>query len=171
MSMKYFQKNDLNDLDEIVDLVNAAYRGVDGQKRWTTEAHLVQGNRLHLEDFRRDITCGNTEFYVGYLEEKLRCCIAIKRYDHITEFGTFAVDPDLHGFGYGTELLNFAEATARPYSSTFQVTVVSQNKDLLAFYQRRGYKETGQKLAYPVGQNVGNPITQNIDLTVLQKSV
>ena len=169
--MKYVRKSDLEDLDVIVDLVNSAYRGVDGPRRWTTEAHLVQGDRLVIEDLRRMIADGGTEFYVGIVDTRLVGCIAIKRYGPVTEFGTFAVDPNLHGFGYGKDILCFAEATASSYSSTFQVTVVSQNSDLIGFYQRRGYKETGQRLAYPIHQNVGKPKIQNIDLTVLQKNV
>lgn len=167
--MKYFQKTDSDDLDVIVKLVNSAYRGIEGSRRWTTEAHLVQGDRLVLEDLRRLIRSQDTEFYVGYLDENLISCIAIKKYGAITEFGTFAVDPNLHGLGYGKDLLSFAESKASTYSSIFQVTVVSQNSDLVRFYQRRGYKVTGQRLAYPTEQNVGKPKIKNIDLTVLQK--
>lgn len=169
--MKYVQKTDLNDLDAIVDLVNSAYRGLDGSKRWTTEAHLVQGDRLTKNDLRRLISDNDSEFYVSYIDGNLVGCIAVKRYGPITEFGTFAVDPNLHALGYGKDLLNFAESKASSYSSVFQVTVVSQNSDLVRFYQRRGYKETGQRLAYPTDQNVGKPKVKNIDLIVLQKNV
>ena len=169
--MKYSHKSDFDNLDMIVDLVNAAYRGIDGSRRWTTEAHLVQGDRLVLEDLRRLITDSDTEFYVGYLDGNLASCIAIKKYGPITEFGTFAVNPSLHGLGYGKDLLSFAESQASFYSSIFQVAVVSQNLDLIGFYQRRGYKETGQRLVYPTDQNVGKPKVKNIDLTVLQKNV
>lgn len=169
--MKYFQKSDSGDLDVIVDLVNSAYRGIDGPRRWTTEAHLVQGDRLVLEDLRRLITDSDSEFYVGYLDGSLISCIAIKRYGPITEFGTFAVDPSLQGLGYGKDILSFAESKASSHSSTFQVTVVAQNSDLVRFYQRRGYNETGQRLTYPTDQNVGKPKVKNIDLTVLQKNV
>ena len=169
--MKYFQKSDFEDLNLIVDLVNSAYRGIDGPRRWTTEAHLVQGDRLILDDLRRLIADCDSEFFVGYLDGNLISCIAIKKYGPVTEFGTFAVDPSLQGFGYGKDILSFAESKASSYSSAFQVTVVSQNSDLVGFYQRRGYKETGQRLAYPIGQNVGKPKVKNIDLTVLQKNV
>lgn len=169
--MKFIKKTDSKGLNEIVDLVNAAYRGTGGEKRWTTEAHLVQGDRLAIEDLEREIATGSTEFYLSFIEEKLVGCIGLKHFGQITEFGTFAVDPNLHGYGYGKELLNFAETVARTNSKTFQVTVVSQNRDLLQFYLRRGYQETGDRLAYPEDQNVGKPRVPDIDLSVLKKSV
>jgi GNAT superfamily N-acetyltransferase len=168
--LKCVRKTDTNGLSHIVDLVNAAYRGTQGERRWTTEAHLVQGDRLAIEDLEWEITAGSTEFYLGYAEERLVGCIGLKRYGYTTEFGTFAVDPLLHGYGFGKDLLGFAETVARTYSKTFQVTVVSQNRDLLQFYVRRGYQTTGQILAYPEDLNVGKPKVPNIDLTVLQKS-
>lgn len=163
--------HDANGLEVIVSLVNSAYRGIDGPRRWTTEAYLVHGDRLTQQDLSQLITGGNSEFYVAYLDGSLVGCIALKSSGRVTEFGTFAVDPALHGLGYGKQLLSFAESKAGSYSSTLQVTVVSQNSDLVGFYKRLGYKETGQRLAYPTDQNVGSPKVKNLDLTVLQKNI
>lgn len=167
--LKYRQLSCQDNLDEIVELVNAAYRGVSGPRRWTTEAHLVQGDRLQKVDLERQVASGEIVLYAGYLDEKPVCCIALKRDDQVTEFGTFAVDPELHGLGFGKRLLDMVESSARPYSRIFQVSVVTQNADLIRFYERRGYSRIGQTLAYPVGQRVGEPLIEDISLTVLQK--
>ena len=106
--MKYKQLSCQDNLDELVELVNAAYRGVSGPRRWTTEAHLVQGDRLQKEDLERQVASGEIALYAGYLEEKSVCCIALKRDDHVTEFGMFAVDPALHGLGFGKQLLDLS---------------------------------------------------------------
>lgn len=169
--MKYLQKTDYNDLDKILALINTAYRGLGGERRWTTEAHLIEGDRLDQDGLRALISSDNSQFYVGYLANEPACCITITQYGKTAEFGCFAVDPNLHGLGYGKALLNFAEACARPYSTLFQVTVVSQNTQLLDFYKRRAYVDTGQTQAYPTQQNVGKPKIPNIELRVLQKKV
>src|SRR5690606_22431586 len=127
--MKYRQLSCQDNLGEIVELVNAAYRGVNGPGRWTTEAHLVQGDRLQKVDLERQVASGKIVLYAGYLDEKPVCCIALNRDDQVTEFGTFAVDPELHGLGFGKLLLDMAESSARPYSRIFQVSVVTQNID------------------------------------------
>lgn len=167
--LKYRQLSCQDNLDELVELVNAAYRGTSGPGRWTTEAHLVQGDRLQKVDLERQVASGEVVLYAGYLDENPVCCIALKRDDQVTEFGMFAVDPALHGVGIGKQLLDMAESEARPYSRLFQVSVVTQNVDLIRFYERRGYSRTGETLAYPVGQRVGKPIIEDISLTVLQK--
>ena len=167
--MKYRQLSCQDNLDEIVELVNAAYRGASGPRRWTTEAHLVQGDRLQKVDLERQLSSGEIALYAGYRDAKPVCCIALKQDGQVTEFGMFAVDPGLHGLGLGKQLLDMAESEARPYSRLFRVSVVTQNVDLIRFYERRGYSRTGEILAYPVGQRVGEPMIEGISLTVLQK--
>ena len=168
--MKYKIKKDLQNLKEISDLINSAYRGSEGNGRWTTEGHLVKGDRIHLNDLEQMILDENIDFVVGYTNNKPIACIAIKCHEYIIELGTFAIDPYLHGKGYGKELLAFAEKYASKYGNLFQVVVVNQNLDLINFYKRRGYLETGQLLPYPVHLNIGEPIIDDINLTVLQKT-
>lgn len=167
--MKYRQLTSTDHLDGIVALVNAAYRGVSGARRWTTEAYLVLGDRLQMPDLVRQLASGEVLLYAGYLDDRPVCCIALKPDGPVTEFGTFAVDPELHGLGYGKQLLEMAESTARPFCSVFQVSVVSHNTDLVRFYERRGYSRTGQTLPYPVDQRVGKPVMEDISLVVLHK--
>lgn len=155
--MKFIKKTDSKGLNEIVDLVNAAYRGTGGEKRWTTEAHLVQGDRLAIEDLEREIATGSTEFYLSFIEEKLVGCIGLKHFGQITEFGTFAVDPNLHGYGYGKELLNFAETVARTNSKTFQVTVVSQTEICFSFTCAVVIKKPGIGWPIPKTRTLANP--------------
>lgn len=100
--LKYRQLSCQDNLDELVELVNAAYRGTSGPGRWTTEAHLVQGDRLQKVDLERQVASGEVVLYAGYLDENPVCCIALKRDDQVTEFGMFAVDPALHGVGIGS---------------------------------------------------------------------
>ena len=169
--MKCIRLTDYRQLDRIVTLINAAYRGTTGQGRWTSEAHLIQGDRIRAEALSHMILNNHMALYVGLLDERIISCIALKQIGHITEFGTFAVEPELQGLGYGKALLDFAEHIASAYSHLFQVVVVSQNTDLIHFYKRRGYVETGVKLPYPVDQHVGDPVISNIDLTVMQKHV
>ena len=168
--MYYHFKTDDADIDAIVDLINRAYRDTNGVHRWTTEHHLIAGDRITVAGLRQTICDASTDFILGYENDKLVGCIAIKYVNDIAEFGTFAIEPDYQGMGYGNMLFAFAEQHALQNCQTFQVTVVSQNLSLINFYRKRGYTELAGKLPFPVNQNVGQPIDENLDLTVLQKA-
>lgn len=173
--MRFRIHTSLNGLEPLQRLINAAYRGNDGPGRWTTEQHLVAGDRIHRDALVSLIQHPQTELIVGVegmagVEEgNVVSCIAIKQLEDAVEFGTFAVAPALQGLGYGAQLLDFAEAHARRYRLPFQVCVVTQNTQLIRFYERRGYVRTGALLPYPTDQNVGQPKRHDISLTQLVK--
>ncbi|MEE2733535.1 MAG: GNAT family N-acetyltransferase [Pseudomonadota bacterium] len=165
----------LNGLERLLLLINGAYRGNSGARRWTSEQHLVAGDRIHRDALVSLIQHPQSELIVGVegmegVEEgDVVSCIAIKQLTDAVEFGTFAVAPALQGLGYGAQLLDFAETHARRYGLPFQVCVVTQNTQLIRFYERRGYARTGALLPYPTDQNVGQPKCLDISLTQLVK--
>jgi N-acetylglutamate synthase-like GNAT family acetyltransferase len=162
----------ISDIEALVELINRAYRGTQGKKRWTTEQHLVTGDRITRSALLDLIGCDDVDFIVGeQWENNIGACIAIQYQGAVAEFGCFAVKPELHGQGYGKQLLQFAEQKAKQKSDLFQVSVVNHNEDLIQFYVRRGYKKTGSVLPYPVDMNVGLPKAEGIALVLLQKPV
>ena len=52
----------------------------------------------------------------------------------------------------------------------FIMVVVSQREELIAFYERRGYKKTGEILEYPVHLNVGIPAVAGLTIEYLEKN-
>lgn len=169
--MNFILKTDHDDIDRIVSLINRAYRNTDGERRWTTENHLVEGDRITLDAMEALINNPDIDLVLGMKNDKIISCLSAKRASGYIEFGTFAVEPSMHGHGYGARLLHYAEDLYRQHTSFFQVTVVSQNQELMNFYIRRGYKVQDQRLPYPVQQNVGVPKIEDIDLTVLRKAI
>lgn len=169
--MQFCIQYNLEGLDRILSLINGAYRGTTGAGRWTSEHHLVSGDRIDGESLISLIEHPDSELIVGYDDTIAVSCIAIKQLAGVVEFGTFAVAPDLQGMGFGSRLLSYAETHAQPYGNRYQVCVVSQNTDLIHFYERRGYVRTGEMLPYPVDQNVGKPKIADISLTVLEKNL
>jgi len=155
----------------LVALINSAYRGVEGAGRWTTEHHLVAGDRIDLNALETLINDSSCEFVVAEEDEQIWGCIALKYLGDRVEFGTFAVHPERHGAGLGSLLLAYAEDRARTRVAAFQVAVVSKNRALIQFYERRGYVYSGDSIAYPVHANVGEPKAPDLCLVVLSKAV
>lgn len=177
--MKYQHKTDTGNINYFVDLINAAYRGHDGNKRWTTEYGLIDGKRIRSDALTALINDHQNDFIIGLQKglhnglhyDKPVACINIHYQDGIAEFGCFAVDPDYHAEGSGTQLLAYAEQVASSNANVFQVIVVSKNLPLINYYERRGYQRNGASYPYPIHANVGKPRSDDLEMVVLQKSV
>jgi ribosomal protein S18 acetylase RimI-like enzyme len=79
------------------------------------------------------------------------------------------VKPELQAAGIGKRLLDTAEAYARSLGlDGVQMTVISVREELIAWYARRGYLPTGEKLPFPEEEALGVP-RQHIEFVVLEK--
>ncbi|HNL99876.1 MAG TPA: GNAT family N-acetyltransferase [Nitrosomonas sp.] len=152
----------------ICELLNSAYRGTDG---WTTEVDIISGKRADRNEIEAAIKLPNSYFFVANQSNQLASCIHITKKDDHAQFGFFAVQPSLQGNGLGTYVLKQAEifAKTRLYSKKLLMIVVSQRTELIAFYERRGYRRTGQVENLPA--NIGIPKRINLTIDYLEKSI
>jgi len=162
----------LIDIPELNILVNSAYRGETSKRGWTTEANLLDGLRIDEQtltgyfDDPNIILLKNTDETgqitgTVYLEAR-----ATKLY-----VGMFSVSPLLQGKGIGRDLLLAAETYAKRLNCrTLTMTVISIRHELISWYQRRGYKITGEMLPFHVDKKFGIP-KQPIELIVLEKDI
>ncbi|MCF6253795.1 MAG: hypothetical protein L3J38_03515 [Thiomicrorhabdus sp.] len=67
--------------------------------------------------------------------------------------------------GIGDKILSQAERFAAKTLNHIMI-VVSQRTELIACYQRRGYRKTGQIKPYPLNLNVGEPLSHCLTLRV-----
>lgn len=161
-----------NDITELNKLINSAYRGDESKKGWTTEAEILDGIRIDedtLGDYfkRADasiLKCCNEfgEIYgTVYLELK-----APQLY-----LGMFAVSPVSQGKGIGKMLLKEAELFAlKNQCDRIAITVISTRSELIEWYRRHGYVETGNSIAFEeIDKPFGDPKTSNIRLIAMEK--
>lgn len=84
----------------------------------------------------------------------------------------FAVRPELQGGGLGKVILAEAERTARNLWGTgeMRMTVIRQRDELIAWYERRGYRRTGQLTPFPYGdERFGIPQRADLEFELLVK--
>jgi ribosomal protein S18 acetylase RimI-like enzyme len=89
-------------------------------------------------------------------------------------FGMFSVDPQLQGGGIGKAVLDEAERIARDEWSlpVMRMTVIDIRDELIAFYQRRGYRRTGVFKPFPYGDaRFGLPKRDDLRFEVLEKAL
>lgn len=101
------------------------------------------------------------------------CCQLEHRGDH-AYFGMFAVSPDLQGAGLGKVIIAEAERIVREAWGARQMhmTVISVRDDLIAWYERRGYRRTGRMTPFPYGdERFGIPRRAGLRFELLVKEL
>lgn len=158
-----------HDVDDVVALVESAYRGEASRSGWTTEADLLDGQRTDSDEVASVVPHLLLAHQRG---ELVGCCVLETRADH-GYFGMFAVQPGLQGGGVGSRLLEAAEERARAAGLTrIEMTVLSVRTELIAFYLRRGYAELGEQKPFPYGDDrFGKPRRDDLVFTVLAKQL
>jgi ribosomal protein S18 acetylase RimI-like enzyme len=158
------------DVDAVVALVESAYRGDSSRAGWTTEADLLDGQRTDRDEVRSVLE----ELVVAQDEtgELVGCCTLVPKDGH-AYFGMFAVRPGLQGGGVGSQLLKEAETLAAEHGATYvEMTVISTRSELIDFYLRRGYVDTGETRPFPYGDDrFGRPRRDDLAFTVLVKDL
>jgi len=83
----------------------------------------------------------------------------------------FAVSPPRQGLGIGKQLLQAAERTARQkwQVNRFVMAVIPCRHELIAFYERRGYRRTGISQAFPVNPSLWTAKVAGLRLEYLEK--
>jgi GNAT superfamily N-acetyltransferase len=135
------------DAPAIAALIEEGYRGDESRRGWTTEAHLIEGNRTSVAEIEALIADPNARFIMAFDGAALIGCALIKNEAGEGYFGMFAVKPALQGGGHGKQILAHAEQKIRDLWNCTRVamTVISIREDLIAYYERRGYARTGTK--------------------------
>jgi GNAT superfamily N-acetyltransferase len=160
-----------DDAHSIVELVNAAYRGETSREGWTTEADLLEGRRTELEEISRLLYSNNAIILCRTTQNKIIGSICLTYSDSQVEMGMFAVNPHYQGQGIGKQLLHYAECYAAQKWSVerYVLAVIHCRYELIAFYERRGYKLTTQRRAFPVNLALWTPKVDGLTLLILEK--
>ncbi|GLQ46901.1 N-acetyltransferase [Dyella lipolytica] len=149
-----FRAADQADVAAVVTLVESAYRGESGRRGWTTESDLLDGRRTDAELVAELLTKPDSMVLLATIDGALRACCHIERHEDSAYFGMFAVDPPWQGSGLGRRVLAEAERIAREtwHCRTIHMTVIDLRSELIAWYERRGYRRTGQYKPFPYGE-------------------
>ncbi|WP_232835581.1 GNAT family N-acetyltransferase [Actinocorallia populi] len=160
------------DVPAVVALVESAYRGDASRAGWTSEADLLDGGRTDAAAVLEIIeTPGSRVLLVERGGVPVACC-QLEQQGDIAYFGMFAVSPTLQGAGLGHAVLAAAEREARAGwgAREMQMTVISLRAELVAWYERRGYRRTGERRPFPHdNERFGIPRRPDLEFIVLSK--
>ena len=172
MTILKFRQAAHADIPAIVALVESAYRGDASRAGWTTEADFLDGQRIDAEGVAADIAAADSRVLLAEYNGQLLACCHLQKNAGAAYFGMFSVRPNLQGNGVGKQLLAEAERQARDdwECRLMQMTVIDVRDELIAFYQRRGYRRTGVHKPFPYGDpRFGLPKRDDLRFEILEK--
>lgn len=161
------------DIEPLEKLVNSAYRGESSKKGWTTEADLLGGIRTNKEVLGGMINRGDSIILkCTNVENELVGCVYLQTQEEKLYLGMLTVKPDIQAQGIGKRLLQAAEEYAQMQQcGAIKITVISLRKELIDWYERRGYKNTGEKKPFPSSDPRFGLPKQELEFIVMEKKL
>lgn len=165
-------KATLTDVAELNILINSAYRGEESKKGWTTETDLVGGIRID-EPMLIDYLNNDAITILKYTnaDGNIIGTVYLEVKEDKLYLGMFSVSPALQNGGVGRALIEEAEVIAKQLGlHTISMTVIRSRKELISWYERRGYAFTGEIQPFHDHGRFGAP-KELIELIVMEKTV
>lgn len=164
----------ITDVTALHGLIERAYRGHEARHGWTHEADLLDGQRTDpraLLDSLADparcllLACDHGGTLTG-------CVEITHKGNGLAYLGLLSVDPARQAGGLGKRLIIAAEreASQRFGATCMEMTVIAQRRELIAYYQRRGYALTTERRPFPYGDTrFGDPRRDDLFFVVLSR--
>jgi ribosomal protein S18 acetylase RimI-like enzyme len=160
----------IEDIVELNKLINSAYRGEHSKKGWTTETFILSGERVDEEELAAIINNPNVNIF-KYVEQNiiLGSVLLEIKVDKLY-LGMLSVNPDLQNGGIGKKILAFADDFAvKNNCKIIEMTVISTRTELISWYNRNGYKDTGRREDFPSAFENDVIGSEKLQFVVLEK--
>jgi GNAT superfamily N-acetyltransferase len=163
------------DIEPLHALVESAYRGERSREGWTTEADLLEGQRTDPDELRAIIANPTQTILCARYREGLYGCVMLADWGAGCGYlGMLSVSPAHQGAGLGRQLVAAAEAKAKSRfdAKRMRISVFPQRETLIAWYERLGYRLTGDTLPFPYGNpRYGLPKRDDLYFVVMERAL
>jgi GNAT superfamily N-acetyltransferase len=168
-----FRPAGLPDIDAVVALVESAYRGDSSRAGWTTEADLLDGQRTDSGEVRDLLGRAGSRILLAELDKAPVATCHLQRTGRTARFGMFAVRPGLQGGGIGRAVVAEAFRVLSGWGcDEISMAVIGQRTELIAWYERLGFRPTGETEPFPYGDaRFGLPRRDDLHFVVLSAPV
>lgn len=160
------------DVSSLNKLINSAYRGEFSKKGWTTEANILEGSRTNEAELIEIIQDPKNTILKFTENGHINACVLLVEKEKQLYLGMLTVSPELQNSGIGKKLLYEAETHAKALGLTkIVMTVISSREELIAWYKRHGYTDTGAREPFPVSEIHISISEQPLEFMVLEKKI
>jgi len=161
------------DIPELLPLINRAYRGEPSRAGWTTEADFLSGDiRTDTADLAQLMARPEAVFLKACdASGVIGGCVFLEKRDGRLYLGMLSVEPGLQGQGIGKLLLRGAEDVARQLACpSIYMQVIALRTELIAWYERHGYRTTGERRPFDAPLRFGAPLVP-LEFVLLEKEL
>jgi ribosomal protein S18 acetylase RimI-like enzyme len=165
------------DLEALAHLMNAAYGGTGDMAGWTHVKDFLVGDRTSVSALRAEIQASpQAQLLVVRHPQSgaLRGSVWLEpRSATLWYLGSLTVNPCEQDSGLGRRILDAAERRMANLGATkVVIDVLNVRGTLLAWYERRGYKLTGESHAFPYDDHrYGIPRRPDLEFLELEKDL
>lgn len=163
------------DIPALHRLIQSAYRGDASRAGWTTEADLLDGQRTDPDELADILADPEQALLTAWRGDALVGCVLIAdRGEGTGYFGMLSIQPSLQGGGLGRRLVEAAHAAlaARFGARRARISVFPQRETLIGWYERLGYRRTGDTLPFPYGHpRYGLPKRDDLYFVVMEREL
>lgn len=163
---------ELEDTTEITYLLNKAYRGEEAKRGWTTESDIIAGNQRTVPEEVQELIERERSYFLVYKDdEKIIGCINTQVKEGALYIGMLSVEPAFQNAGIGKKLIKASEEFALAHNCTYSyMTVIDIRNELIKFYNRLGYYDTGERIPF-VEDAVSGKHLQPLRFMVMKKDL
>ena len=172
-----FERADEADLEALAELMNIAYGGTGDIAGWTHVKDFLVGDRTSISALRAEIEASpQAQLLVVRHPQSgaMRGSVWLEpRSATVWYLGSLTVDPREQNSGLGRRILDAAEHRLANLGATkVVIDVLNVRGTLLAWYERRGYKLTGESHAFPYDDHrYGVPQRPDLEFLELEKDL
>ena len=143
------------DLPALKALIEGSYRGDHARHGWTHEADIVEDERITPDELAGLYSNPNVAILVARSGADIVGCVTVTdRPGGMAHIGLLCVDPPFQSSGLGSRLLHTAELLCTHLGAeSMEMTVIEDRAPLIAWYLRKGWRETGERRPFPVPQD------------------
>ena len=165
------------DIPELVTFVNNAYRGKTAEAGWASEASVLGGQRIDATTLADTLANGKTTILLmrDHDHAPFAGCVSLEPTGEpaVWYLSMLAIDPQRQADGLGRTLLAYAEDYAKARGAQrIRITVIWLRHTLIEWYERRGYRRTGNTEPFPYGdQRFGLPFRDDLYFEIFEKTL
>lgn len=164
-----------NDIAAVTALLNQAYRCIGGDGGWTNEKGIIAGGRISEETLRRELAAKpDARLLLWKMQYKISGCVWVEPVAGKAWYlGSLAIDPLLQNCQYGRKLMAAAELWClKRGGKKIRMTVLDVRHTLISWYERRGYKLTGESEPFPEEDTrFGIPVNSGLHFVYMEKEL
>lgn len=160
----------LQDTSALEKLINSAYRGETSKQGWTTEADLLIGKRITEDELIEIIQNKENTILKFTKNDAIIGCVLLVNKGNKLYLGMLTVSPNLQNSGIGKQLLKEADVHALALGlPKIIMTVISIREELIAWYKRHGFVDTGVREAFPLNNTDAVIANESLEFIVMEK--